>query len=573
MCIATIPEGLYTIRNRNTNLYVDVNAFGTANGTPLVQWHYHGGNNQVFWIKPLGNNEYSITPLHVNKLLTVENASTGNNQRIILHDPNNSVNQRFRFHQVDSNSFYSIRTAHTDYQKCVTILSNNAAANVVQRDYNGNADEHWVLSNVGLPPLFLASFPVEGVYRIKNVHSNLTMDVEGWGTDRRTPLQQWEHHGGSNQLFWLKHESNGAYSITPMHARTQNRIFDIPSASNANGAQLQIYDRHVPSEAHQRFKFEQLDVFTPQVRILTGSSGYTKCITVQSQSTANGANLLQWDYGGLASDHWVLEHIPVMNVNVIYDQAFRDRRGSNNNTWTWINTALTGYNTSGRSIQQMMVMEFGVFMNFNVVTTAQASLLTQVNCNHASNRNALCFNTSTTTSYNCTTVPINSGQWVTEARCLATHHKSDVRMLERITLLNGIPTTHVNLAFTGHNTCFAWGNTSSLTDWEHIVGGSWGADGITMQAWNTAMIMTNPGVPNSSDALSNNQIKMVVLHELLHLFSAPDHYGGASLGERDNCIFGNNMYSQNNFQLCNDCRNTIQANINRYNHHTVGLWN
>ena len=77
-----------------------------------------------------------------------------------------------------------------------------------------------------------------------------------------------------------------------------------------------------------------------------------------------------------------------------------------------------------------------------------------------------------------------------------------------------------------------------------------------------------------------------ILHELLHLFGAPDHYGikcptteeknneliqslpdGMQLNDaiayHEDCLFGENNHNQaDSFHLCNGCKNDIRNHLN-----------
>lgn len=79
-----------------------------------------------------------------------------------------------------------------------------------------------------------------------------------------------------------------------------------------------------------------------------------------------------------------------------------------------------------------------------------------------------------------------------------------------------------------------------------------------------------------------------ILHEFLHLYGAPDHYGNGTLstveinnklleelpdGEQlneniayhEDCLYGENSYDQEDpFHLCNGCKNDIRNYLNAY---------
>ena len=65
-----IHEGVYYIRNKKSNKYMDVESGGTHNGANIIQYTLHGGANQQFRIKYEGESiGYKITPMNCQRFL------------------------------------------------------------------------------------------------------------------------------------------------------------------------------------------------------------------------------------------------------------------------------------------------------------------------------------------------------------------------------------------------------------------------------------------------------------------------------------------------------------------------
>lgn len=63
-------------------------------------------------------------------------------------------------------------------------------------------------------------------------------DVFNVGTENGSPLQLWQYFGGTNQQWMPVSLGNGTYKFV---GRGSGRCLDVPGASTANGARLQIY--------------------------------------------------------------------------------------------------------------------------------------------------------------------------------------------------------------------------------------------------------------------------------------------------------------------------------------------
>jgi hypothetical protein len=130
---------------------LDVTAWSTANGAPIQQWVRLGGANQYFRVEAVGGGTYRIVAEHSGKVLDVEGASLDNGARLLQWDWHGGPNQRFR---VD---------------------------NPIQTSGGGG-------------PLGYHS-------RITAVRSGKVFDVRDWSTASGAQIQQWDWHGGANQLW------------------------------------------------------------------------------------------------------------------------------------------------------------------------------------------------------------------------------------------------------------------------------------------------------------------------------------------------------------------------------------
>lgn len=155
------------------------------------------------------------------------------------------------------------------------------------------------------------------VYYIKNQKSDLYLDVYGKRTANGSIVKHDYFNGGLNQQFKLVRISGDIYEIIPMHA--QDKRLDISDASVDNNTQVQIYTSN--STNAQRFKIVDDENGTGSFKILTGNTGYVKCVTNQYASTTP-SNVIQYSYGNDGkndNDHWYFEKKDKIGVNLEQD--------------------------------------------------------------------------------------------------------------------------------------------------------------------------------------------------------------------------------------------------------------
>ena len=144
--------GTYTIKNVNSNLFLDVRGGtgGLGDGINIQLWHGTNAANQTFNLKHLGEGRYTITAYHSAKSLDVAQSDTAENARIWQWTTSAASNQQF----------IALPTGNGNY-KFVAVLSGKVLsirdestapeAAVVLRTDTAQASAQWLLT--ALPPV------------------------------------------------------------------------------------------------------------------------------------------------------------------------------------------------------------------------------------------------------------------------------------------------------------------------------------------------------------------------------------------------------------------------------------
>jgi hypothetical protein len=138
----SMPGELGELVASHSQKCLDVTGWSTQDGTPIIQWRCHGGDNQAWSIEPGAEGYSRLVSRHSGQCLDVSGESTKD------------------------------------------------GAPIIQWPCHGGANQEWRMEAVG------------GGYRFVARHSGKCLDVTGESTDDGSGIIQWQCHGGANQT-WL----------------------------------------------------------------------------------------------------------------------------------------------------------------------------------------------------------------------------------------------------------------------------------------------------------------------------------------------------------------------------------
>lgn len=124
-----------------------------------------------------------------------------------------------------------------------TVMNQNSGSCVDDKDWgtsNGSAVQQWACGGGQNNQEWQFTPTDSGYYTVTSRQAGLVWDVTGGAgaTSSGVPIQIWSYGGGSNQQWMPVALGNGTYRFI---ARNSGLCLDVPSASTANGVQLQQY--------------------------------------------------------------------------------------------------------------------------------------------------------------------------------------------------------------------------------------------------------------------------------------------------------------------------------------------
>lgn len=287
---------IYFLRNAANNTYMDVDNEGTASGTNISTYQFHGKLNQQFKFRYLGNEQFELIPMgSPGTVVRAVDTSTGTN---IAIDATRSADTRFKVTLVEDGKYVLYSSSHnfTDAVGFDTVRPNN----VLQQNYNNYANKehaHWYLECMDTNV-----YDNYEKYFIRNVRTGLYLDIVERGETDGTIAHARSLIGSENTQFRKFYcEEENAYQIAPVHNPQLRLTF------NANN-QLVLCKE---GTNNQYFKEEAIgtdDLGRNTYRIFPSVGGYVHYLNM-GDAMGEDPTYRYVTFGGDSDDLWVLEPV------------------------------------------------------------------------------------------------------------------------------------------------------------------------------------------------------------------------------------------------------------------------
>ena len=372
--------------------------------------------------------------------------------------------------------------------------------------------------------------PIEnGVYFLRNLQTGMYADIENNSLTVNNEIEQQTFDGASTQKWkFVYHSEGNVYTIRS----ESNNSYYLGLQNDSTATSTNIVLRNAPVTSGMKW------------RVTKGNQGYkisaygNSSRVVYTDSFVEGENLTlaTWTNDTNYQDEWGLHRIDyTINLDVKYDNAYLNRYPD----------AIDRLNGEIRVLQQKYLLEFGIWVNcsapniFESYADAYCSAPWNQKCTHG-----FCCNSTTQLlqSY---------------------HHKNIYNILLRVD--RPVITQTFRMVYIGHLTCTESDNHDYDTGYYGLAYPSLGLMSIT----NFVSI--------------SSEIKTMI-HELGHMYGAPDHSGigdDPTTGQIENdrkdyrfdrgCIYGEDkekLYVLNSLTICDGCKAEIESNRSKFNHNS-----
>ncbi len=370
--------------------------------------------------------------------------------------------------------------------------------------------------------------PIEnGVYFMRNLQTGMYADIENNSLTVNNEVEQQTFDGASTQKWkFVYHSEGNVYTIRS----ESNNSYYLGLQNDSTATSTNIVLRNAPVTSGMKWRITQGN----QGYKISAYSSSSRVVATNSSSVGEDLSLTAWTNDTNYRDEWGLHRIDyTINLDVKYDNAYLSRYPD----------AIDRLNGEIRVLQEKFLLEFGIWVNcsapniFESYADAYCSAPWNQKCEHGICRDS------------------------TEEEEQSYHHKNIYNILLRVDRPNTAQT--FRMAYIGHLTCTESDNHDYDTGYYGLAYPSLGLMSIT-----------------NFESIAS-EIKTMI-HELGHMYGAPDHYniGDAPSTQEirdernddrfnENCIYGEDkekLYVLNSLTICDGCKVVIESNRNKFNH-------
>ena len=176
----------------------------------------------------------------------------------------------------------------------------NASPFLTHIDFNDSS------SSGGTDPIPSSGLTNGGTYRIKNVNSNLYMQVEGAKQANGTNVQQWGTTGDTVHDVWkLVDAGSGYYYLISQIGDGKTYYLNVAGSSKGNGTNIEIYQ----STGGDSQKFLITENSDGSYIIKTKLTNNQSAVEIANAGKGSGDNVQQWSLNDYPNQNWIFEEV------------------------------------------------------------------------------------------------------------------------------------------------------------------------------------------------------------------------------------------------------------------------
>ena len=319
MSAVSIPNGDYYINVRSkVASSVDIPGASGTDSTAIQLYSGNGSKAQQFTFTKQSDGSYVIINVNSGKALDVRNGAAGNNAVVQQYSANGTNAQRWFIR--DSGAGYYLQSALGNW--VLDLSGGNTANGAAIRLYtpNGTASQLFVVSCSGV------TVPVDTAVIIKSAgNANLVFDVPSASMANGTRIQLYAANGTNAQRFRFRKIGNGTYGIANVNS---GKVLDVYGGSTSNGAVLQQYGSN--NTVAQQWTVR--DYGSGKISLISVNAN--KAIDVPGANYASSVALQLYAPNGTAAQQWVIAK-PKTMLERLNEQAAMRRQDLPDGTYTF----------------------------------------------------------------------------------------------------------------------------------------------------------------------------------------------------------------------------------------------
>ena len=289
---APIETGYYSIQNKNSSKYLYVKNYSTSVGEYIVQHSYNGTNQNLWYIEKLPGGFYAISNMDSRLYLEVQGGAFDNGSYITQAASSRYGYRKWIIKKSNETGTYTIQSLASGKYMVVKDASTTEDAYITQYD-TGENNKLWKLEKTNFNPLPSTWLGLGGVYKIKNLYTNMYLVVQNASTSLSEHLITWSNAETKNAWWSIIQKDNGTWLIKNLNSQL---YMNVDGNSMEEGASIVQWNDHSGDTGNSLWNIiKDTYVTVPNIFFIKNvRSG--KYAHVQNDSTTPGAWITQ-QYG------------------------------------------------------------------------------------------------------------------------------------------------------------------------------------------------------------------------------------------------------------------------------------
>ncbi len=257
-----LDNGFYKITSMFSGMSLDVYNAGNSEGNHVIQWPYHGGANQQWYLieNPDDGTITFISRLSLENendyVLDVYNGGKTAGVNVIQWSYHGGDNQKWYIDKVtkefpepskDYTGTYNIRSQKSQLLMDVYNEGKDKGTNVIQWEANNGLNQRWNFEKLE-----------NGYYKITSVMSGMSLDVYNGGSDLGNRVIQWPYHGGTNQQWRIIENDDGSISLMSKLAEENYTYYVLDVFNGGTTAGVNVIQWTPLNQINQKWNLEEI---------------------------------------------------------------------------------------------------------------------------------------------------------------------------------------------------------------------------------------------------------------------------------------------------------------------------
>lgn len=303
----TIEDGTYSIlSNLNTKYSFDVEGASQNNQANIQLWENVVAQNQLFNFEADTEGYYTITSVSSGKALEVAGAGKVAGTNVQQYTANGTDAQKWVIkYNTDDETYTLISKCNEMSMDVYSGEAKNGGNIQVFTNNNTNAQKFKIQKYKKPTEIPLEKSISTGIYTIKTAaNSELVLDVAEASQANQANIQLWGNASNANQMFKVKYNSNGYYTIIAVNSK---KALEAAGGGVVPGTNVQQYTSN-GTDAQQWIIVDQKD---GMYKI------YSKCsklpITIAGDKAKNGSNVELGTETDTAMQKFIFERVDAVS--------------------------------------------------------------------------------------------------------------------------------------------------------------------------------------------------------------------------------------------------------------------